>query len=636
MPFIALRFKPGLNRDQTNYSNEGGWFECDKVRFLSGFPQKIGGWSKQTPNTFLGTSRQLFNYITSFTDNFLVVGTNLKLYIEAGGYFYDITPLQETTGAGAVTFAAVNGSSTVTVVDTGNPAAAGNYVQFTGAVSLGGNVTAEILNVDQGHEIATVINANAYTIVVPVTANASDSGNGGSSTIGKYQIDVGEPGGTFGYGWGTDPWGRLEWGLGGTTPVAIDGRDWWYDNLDNDMVSNIRDGAIYYWERGSSTNPGTALATNAILLSEKATADGFDPNAVPTKAMQVLVSQNDQHVVCFGSVPYGFTNVATFDPLLIRWSDQDNPGQWDENDTAGSAGSIKVSRGSRIVRALPTRQEILVWTESHLFSFQFVGGEDVFNLQELADNISILSPRACVTVNNVTYWMGHDKFYVYSGRVETLPCTLRQFIYQDINYNQADTIISGTNEGWNEVWWMYPSSTSSFPNRYVIYNYLERIWYYGNIDRTAWLDSPLRQYPMAVNTPSGTDTGVLYNQEYGFDEDGAPMTSYIQSSDFDISDGEQFMLTRRMIPDINFSNSTAAQPEVTLQVRARNFPGSGFQNSGTTDSNPVIETAVDVYTDQVFIRARARQMALKISSEDLGVNWQLGVPRLDARTDGKR
>ena len=635
MPFIKLQFKPGINRDQTNYSNEGGWYEGDKIRFLSGYPQKIGGWLKQTPNTFLGTCRQMFNYVTSFTDNLLAVGTNLKLYIEAGGYFYDITPLQETTVAGAVTFSASNGSSTVTVVDTGNPAAAGNYVQFTGAVSLGGNVTADILNVDQGHEIATVINANAYTIVVPVTANASDSSNGGSSTIGKYQIDVGEPGGTFGYGWGTDPWSRLEWGLGGTTPVALDGRDWWYDNLDNDLIANIRDGAIYYWERGGATNPGTALATNAILLSEKATADGFNPNAVPTKAMQVLVSQNDQHVVCFGSVPFGFTNVDDFDPLLIRWSDQDNPGQWTPTPT-NSAGDIRVSRGSRIVRALPTRQEILVWTESHLYSFQFLGTTDVFGLQELADNISIISPRACTSVNNVTYWMGHDKFYAYSGRVETLPCTLRQFVYQDINYNQTDTIISGTNEGWNEVWWMYPSANSAYPNRYVIYNYLERIWYYGNIDRTAWLDSPLRKYPMSVNTPSGTETGVLYNQEEGFDEDGAPMTSYIQSSDFDLADGDQFMLTRRIIPDINFSNSTAAQPEVTLQVRARNFPGSGFQSTGTTDSKPVIETAVDVYTDQVFIRARARQLALKISSEDLGVNWQLGSPRIDARADGKR
>ncbi len=635
MPFIALRFKPGVNRDQTNYSNEGGWYECDKVRFLSGFPQKIGGWLKQTPNTFLGTCRQLFNYVTTYGDNLLAVGTNLKLYLEAGGYFYDITPLQATTVAGDVTFSASNGSSTVTVLDTGAPATVGNYVQFTGAASLGGNVTAAILNVDQGFEIATVINANAYTIEVPVTANASDVGNGGASTIGKYQINVGPSGGTFGYGWGTDGWSRLEWGLGGTTPVAINGIDWWYDNFDNDLVANIRDGAIYYWERGSSTNPGTALLTNAILLSAKATADGYSANAVPVKAMQVLVSQNDKHLLAFGSVPFGSTNLADFDPLLIRWADQDNPGQWTPTPT-NSAGFIRVSRGSRIVRALPTRQEILVWTESHLYSFQYLGTTDVFGLQELADNISILSPRAAVTVNNVTYWMGHDKFYVYSGRVETLPCTLRQFVYQDINYSQADTIISGTNEGWNEVWWIYPSSTSSYPNRYVIYNYLERIWYYGNIDRTAWLDSPLREYPMAVNTPSGSDTGVLYDQENGLDDDGTPIESYIQSSDFDIADGEQFMLTRRMLPDINFSKSTAAQPEVTIQLRPRNFPGSGFQSVGTTDSKPVIETAVDVYTEQVFIRARARQMALKISSEDLGVNWQLGVPRLDARADGKR
>jgi len=635
MPFIALRFKPGINRDQTNYSNEGGWFEGDKIRFLSGFPQKIGGWLKQTPNTFLGTCRQLFNYVTTYGDNLLAVGTNLKLYIEAGGYFYDITPLDATTAAGDVTFSASNGSSTVTVLDTGAPAVVGNYVQFVGAASLGGNITAAILNVNQGFEIATVVNANAYTIVVPVTANASDVGNGGAATVGKYQINVGTPGGTFGYGWGTDTWGRLEWGLGGTTPVALSGTDWWYDNFDNDLVANIRDGAIYYWERGSSVNPGVALQTNAILLSAKATADGYNANAVPTKAMQVLVSQNDKHLLCFGSVPFGSTSVADFDPLLIRWADQDNPGQWTPTPT-NSAGFIRVSRGSRIVRALPTRQEILVWTESHLYSFQFLGTTDVFGLQELADNISILSPRACVTVNNVTYWMGNEKFYVYSGRVETLPCTLRQFVFQDINSGQADTIISGTNEGWNEVWWMYPSSNSSYPNRYVIYNYLERIWYYGNIDRTAWLDSPLREYPMAVNTPGGTSTGVLYDQENGLDDDGAPITAYIQSSDFDIADGEQFMLTRRMLPDINFAESTAAAPEITLQVRPRNFPGSGFQSVGTTDSKPVIETAVDVYTEQVFIRARARQMALKISSEDLGVQWQLGVPRLDARVDGKR
>jgi len=259
MPFVKLQFKPGLNRDQTNYSNEGSWYECDKIRFLSGYPQKIGGWAKHTPNSFLGTCRQLFNYVTSFTDNLLAVGTNLKLYIEAGGYFYDVTPLQETTAAGDVTFTATNGSSTVTVLDTATPAKAGNYVNFTGAASLGGNVTADVLNAEIGFEIDTVINANAFTIVVPVTANASDSGNGGASTIGKYQIDVGEPGGTFGYGWGTDPWGRLEWGLGGTTPVALDGRDWWYDNLDNDLIANIRDGAIYYWERGILLTPEPLL-----------------------------------------------------------------------------------------------------------------------------------------------------------------------------------------------------------------------------------------------------------------------------------------------------------------------------------------------------------------------------------------
>jgi len=326
--------------------------------------------------------------------------------------------------------------------------------------------------------------------------------------------------------------------------------------------------------------------------------------------------------------------VDDFDPLLIRWTNQDDPFNWTPTAT-NTAGFIRVSRGSRIIRAIPTRQEILTITDSHLYTLQFTGTTDVFSLQEYADNISIAGSRAVISANNVTFWMGQDKFYAYTGRVETLPTTLRQQVFGDINLDAGYSIIAGTNEGWNEVWWMYPSANSNYPNRYVIYNYNEKIWYYGNIDRTGWLDSPLRNFPLAVNTPSGSKTGVLYFQENGVNDDTLPMESYIISNDFDLADGEQFMLTRRILPDINFDGSTAAQPEVKIQLRPRRFPGTSATAS-PTDEKRVVEVSANNYTDEIFIRARSRQMGFKVSSTDLGVQWQLGVPRLDARQDGKR
>jgi hypothetical protein len=627
MPFIPLKFRPGVNRDTTNYAGEGNWWQMDKIRFLSGFPQKIGGWVKSTPNTFLGTCRGLWNWVTTFSDNFLAVGSNLKLYIEAGDYFYDITPLQATTAAGDVTFIAANGSSSVTVVDASNPAKVGNYVTFSGATSLGGNITDTILNTN--HEIATLVNSNAYTIVVPATANASDSGNGGAATIGYYDIDIGEVLTIYGYGWGAGTWGRLGWGLGSIVPVITPARVWWYDNFDNDLVANIQDGPIYYWERGATVNPTTALGTRAALMSSFGGASN-----VPVRAGQVLVSQQDKHLLAFGSVPYGSSNVDDFDPLLIRWTNQDDPFNWTPTAT-NTAGFIRVSRGSRIVRAIPTRQEILTFTDSHLYTLQFTGTTDVFALQEYADNISIAGSRAVATANNITFWMGQDKFYAYTGRVETLPTTLRNQVFGDINLDAGYAIIAGTNEGWQEVWWMYPSASSNYPNRYVIFNYNEKIWYYGTIDRTGWLDSPLRNFPMAVNTPLGSKTGTLYFHEDGVNDDTLPMESYIISNDFDLADGEQFMLTRRILPDINFDGSTAAQPEVKIQLRPRRFPGTSATAS-PTDEKRVVEVSANTYTDEIFIRARGRQMGFKVSSTDLGVQWQLGVPRLDARPDGKR
>ena len=735
MPFSKLKFRPGIVRDQTNYANEGGWYECDKIRFFS-----IGGWVEATSERFIGTCRQLWSWFTSIGDNFLAVGTNEKVYIEVGGYFYDITPLRSTTAAGDVKFLAVDGSSTIVVSDSDFGSSAGDYVTFSGAVSLGGNITATVLN--QNYKIDTVIDTDSYTITakspttgLPVLADASDvtsstftctaatpevltfatytptnndrlylyttgtlpSGlvanevyyvinaagatcqvsltqggpaigtlstgtgtltaslfKGGAATVGKYEIPVGFPSATLGYGWGTGAWsGAFGWGLASPTPVKLPQQDWWFENFgfgidapNNDLFMNIRSqvvsdkiygGPIYYWLRGTTTNPSTALGTRAALLSSYPGAQD-----VPTRASQILLSQNDRHLLAFGCQPYA-AGVNDFDPLLIRWASQSAPEFWQPGTTVvvpstgflSSAGYLRVSRGSRIVRALATRQEILVFTDTHLYSLQFLGTVDVFGLQEYADNISIISPRAVTSVNNVTYWMGTDKFYMYDGRVQTLPCTIREFVFKNLNYAQTDQIICGTNEGFNEVWWFYPNGESDWVNTYVVFNHLEQVWYYGNLVRTAWLDAPLRDTPTAVATQANSTSGTLYNHEVGVNDNNLPMTAYIQSSDFDIGDGEQFMLTRRMIPDINFNNSTAAQPEVKLEIRPRNFPGTTFAGD-PADNQRVVQTSFGVYTDQVYVRARARQMALKVISENFGVQWQLGDPRLDARPDGKR
>jgi hypothetical protein len=397
---------------------------------------------------------------------------------------------------------------------------------------------------------------------------------------------------------------------------------------------NIRNGPAFWWARGTVDDPASALGTRAISLQDYATAEGFSSSAVPVKIGQLLVSQQDRHLLAFGAVPFGSTNEADFDPMLIRWADQDTPGDWTPS-TTNTAGDIRVSRGSLIIRALPTRQEHLIWTDTHLYTLQFLGTTDVFGLQEYADNISIVSSRSVIAAANVVYWMGQDKFYAYTGRVETLPCTLRNHVFTNINLAQADQVICGTNEQWNEIWWFYPTATSDYNDAYVVYNHLERIWYYGTLARTAWLDTPLRHYPQAANTAGGGTTGYIYSHELGVDDDGVAMTSYIQSSDFDLDDGENFILTRRVIPDIAFDGSTAATPQATMSLRPRNFPGGAVQ-SDSFDSQNVVQTSVGQYTDQVFIRARARQMAIKVQSENLGVQWQLGAPRLDGRPDGKR
>ena len=644
MPFIKLQFKPGVNRDQTDYSGEGGWYACDKIRFRSGYPEKIGGWTKNTVSPFLGTCRQMWSWITTYNDDFLSLGTNTKLYIQngPGGDFSDITPLRTTspTYTGANTTNSIyttSGSNIVRMTLAVDPSAqVGNYADISGATAVGG-IPASELNTTQ--LIATAgTPANSFTFQTSTNATSTVLGGGGAGITVSFEIDTGYASATAGYGWGTSTWGRGAWGSSSTSPIYLPQRDWWMDNFDNDLVANIRNGAPYYWARGSSSSPVTALATRAITLQAYATSQGYSANDVPSKVMQLLVSQQDKHLLAFGAVPFGSTSTTTFDPLLIRWASQDSPGEWGPTVT-NSAGFLRISRGSRIVRALATRQEILVWTDTHLYTLQFLGTTDVFGLQEYADNISIASPRAVVTAANIIYWMGQDKFYAYTGRVETLPCTLRNHVFMNINFSQSDQIICGTNEQWNEVWWFYPTADSNWNNAYVVYNYLDQVWYYGSIERTAWLDTPLRHFPQAADTGQNATSGYLYNHEDGVNDDTIAMEAYIQSNDFDLDDGEQFMLTRRIIPDIDFSGSDSDEasptPEVTLEIKSRNFPGNAF-NTNTDDTANVTQTTVGAYTGQVFMRIRARQMALKVISDQLGTQWQLGAPRLDARPDGKR
>ena len=640
MAFIKLQFKPGVNRDQTDYSNEGGWYECDKIRFRSGYPEKLGGWAKAAPAAFSGVCRQMWNWITTYEDNLLALGTDDKVYIEIGGYYYNITPFGSAL-AGSNTFAVTDTLNTVTVTTTAalpSWLGTGETVFIAGFVSALGGIPISELN---GARTVTVTGANSFTFTTATPASSTTNVSGAGYTV-QPEIEPGNPISVIGLGWGTGTWSRDAWGLGSTTGgVNLPQRDWWFDNFDNDLVMNIRNGAPYWWVRGTFDDPTSALGTHAITLQDYATGEGYSSSAVPSKVMQLLVSQQDKHLIAFGAVPFGFTSPDDFDPLLIRWADQDTPGDWTPSQT-NTAGDLRLSRGSRIVRALPARQEVLVWTDTNLYTLQVLGTSDVFGLQEYADNISIMSPRAVASASNITYWMGQDKFYAYTGRVETLPCTLRNHVFKNFNFAQGEQVVCGTNEQWNEVWWFYPTADSDFNNAYVVYNHLERIWYYGSIERTAWLDTPLREYPQAANTPVTVDgtsvttgDGFIYEHENGVDDDTLPMDSYIQSSDFDLEDGDQFMLTRRILPDIQFEGSTAQTPEVTLTIRPRNFPGGAF-SVDPADTQRVIETSVGRFTNQVFVRARARQMALKIRSENLGVQWQLGAPRLDVRPDGLR
>ena len=635
MPLQKLQFRPGLNREGTDYSNEGGWYDGDKIRFRSGFPEKIGGWTRLSNNTFIGTCRSLWNWINLGGANYLGLGTSKKYYIEYGGDYNDITfiyysdtnLLGGTLGANPIH--TNSGSNIVTITDGNYNPNPGDYVIITSSATVGG------LSIND--EYVVVASPTTTTFTIQAAANASSTADGGGDVTLDYEYPIGLDVETIGTGWGTGPWGRDSWGSGYTSGIQQQLRLWSNDNYGQDLIIAPRGGPMAYWQ------DSLGVQTRAVLLSAASTLAGYDGQYVPVATNQVIASAIQRFVIAIGANSYAPGDPNTvFDPMLVRWSDQENPYEW-VPDVTNQAGEFRLSNGSFTMAARATRQEILIWTDSCLYSMQYLGPPYVWGFNVLMDNISVMSPNSMITVNNVTYWMGTDKFYMYSGRVETLPCSLRQYIFDDINKDQAFQVFAGGNEGYNEVWWFYVSRSTqgTAVDKYVIYNYLDRVWYYGSMARTAWLDSGIRQYPIAADYQNL----ILYHESSVDDVSGltpVPINAYVQSSDFDIGDGHNFGFVWRILPDVNFNGSTTNQPAVTMTVKPR-------QNSGTpygVADNPRVQSAdnystrgvynIQQFDGQVYTRLRGRQMAFRIESTDLGVSWQLGSPRIDIRNDGRR
>lgn len=615
-------FRPGINREGTDYDNEGGWFDGNLVRFRKGRPEKFGGWTKIISNTFLGTCRALHAWIALEGTKYLGLGTNLKYYVQEGSSYNDITPIRSTTAAGDVTFAAVDGDATITVTDTANGAVQNDFVTFSGAVSLGGNITDTVLN--QEYQIATIIDADNYTIEAKntsgntVTANSSDIGDGGASVVAEYQINTGLDVyvGSTGYGVGT--WGAGAYGSSTALSAANQLRLWTHDNYGENLIMNVRGGGIYEWIENNG------VTTRAVELSQRSGA-----NLVPTVGLQVITSETDRHLIVLGADPIsGGVRTGSIDPMLVAFSDQENELDFEPLIT-NTAGSVRLSSGSQIVGGCKARQETLIWTDTSLYSMQFVGPPYTFAVNLINEGAGLVGPKACATAPNGTFWMSNNNFYVYNGSVQTVRCQVQNYVFSNINLDQAYKIHAFTINDKTEVGWFYCSANSDNIDRYVLYNYTEDAWSYGQLTRTAWLDTGVEPYPRAVTN------GYLYQQEYGFDADGSPMTNvYIQSSDFDIGDGESFQFIRRLIPDFKFlQNENDCSINIVLQTR--DFPG----NSLSIDSTSSIKSN----TGQVNIRGRGRQAALRFESDDdatddgnLGIGWRLGATRIDIRQDGRR
>jgi hypothetical protein len=619
MPLQKLQFRPGIVRDTTNYTNEGGWFDGDKVRFRLGLPETIGGWTRFTTTALLGVCRDLHSWTSLSGTKYVGAGTNLKLYVVAGNDPVDITPIRATTAAGDVTFAATDGSTTITVTDTGNGVFLNDFVTFSGAVSLGGVITADVLN--QEYQVTSIADADNYAITSAVAANTSDTGDGGTAVIGAYQINTGLDSSASGSGWGAGVWGRGTWSS--PADVTVPGaqlRLWSMDNFGEDLIANVRGGGIYYWDTSSGT--GTRAVDIASLSG----------NNQPEVANIVLVSERDRHVIAFGCDPQG--DPGNQDPLIIRFSDQESFTDWEARDN-NTAGELRIGTGSEIIAAVQTKQQVIVFTDRSVSALQFIGAPFTFGLTEVSTNTSIASQNAAVAFGDDVYWMGDQSFYRYDGNVRPIPCPVEEYVFSGMNISQRAKVTAADNSKFNEVWWFYPSSSSDTNDKYVIYNYVEDSWYYGDLARTAWYDNAVSNLPIAASTD-----GYLYFHENGLDDGStnppSAIKSYIESSAIDIGDGDQFVFLSRLLPDLTFRNSTAASPLATFTVSARDFPGDSF---GQTNSGGAVRSAtapVEQFTEQLFFRLRGRSMSLKIESDNVGTQWRLGTPRADIRPDGRR
>jgi len=701
MPLQKILFKSGIVKENTRYTTEGGWYEADKVRFRQGNPEVIGGWEPYSATTYQGVCRSLWNWVLLDGKNIVGVGTNLKFYLENGGAYNDITPIRASSTINNNPFVATNGSATITVTDTSHGAITGDFVTFSGATGLGGNITATVLNAQ--YQI-TVLTANTYTFTASATANGSDvSPGGGASVVAAYQISVGPATEIPLVGWGAGGWGSGTWGNGVASASAL--RLWNQINYGEDLVYSPRGGGLYYWDAGGTlttrgvllnslggnvtfTSASPTVVTSTILYTEGAalqfaattslptgisaatTYYVFEVNGltfklldsagaavntsstgtgvyvslivdVPTVVNNLTVSDTSRFVITFGCNDYGS---SVLDPMLIRWSAQDDIYNWTPDPT-NQAGFIRISHGSEIVSVVQTRQEVVVFTDSAVYSLQYLGPPYVWVPQLLGDNISIISTNAAIIASGVVYWMGVDKFYVYDGRVNTLNCDLRRYVFGDLNQQQALQVFSGTNEGFNEVWWFYCSASSTKVDRYVIYNYQEKIWYYGTMERTAWLDSGLQTVPIAAKYNSTALTGNLINHETGLNDNttgtATAIDAYISSSEFDIGDGHNFGFVWRVLPDLSFENATnsptAVAPQVTMTLYGLTNSGSGTTSSanGTVVKGSTY-VITEEFTGQIFTRMRGRQMIFKIGSNQVNTCWQLGAPRIDIRPDGRR
>ena len=621
MPLSKFVFKPGIMREGTAYDNEGGWFDSNLVRFNAGRPEKIGGWQKDSTNTFLGTCRALHSWVSLDGSKFLGLGTHLKYYILEGDTFNDVTPIRATTTNGIV-FSATNGSSTITATDSAHGAVSGDFVTISGSASLGGLVTAAVLN--QEYQILSVPTTSTFTFTAKdtsgntITANSSDSGNGGSGVDGAFQINVGLDVYVQSTGFGSGQYNTGTWGSVTALSKTNQLRNWSHDHFGEDLIIAVRNGQLFYWDKTDG------VQTRAVALTGISGA-----SFVPTICLGVTVSETDRHVIVLGADPIvGDARTGVLDPMLVSFSDQENPLQFEPLDT-NTAGDLRLSEGSIIVGSVKARQETLIWTDTALYSMAFIGPPFTFGLNLINNNTGLISPNGAITSPNGVYWMGYDNFYVYNGSVQKVPCSVLNYVFDDLNSGQVYKINAFTNNAHDEIGWFYPSANSTEVDRYVVYDYNDNVWSYGELSRTAWLDEGTVDYPRAVSE------NYLYEHEFGFNDDGNPMTNvFIESSDFDIGDGEQYAFFSKIIPDIKFLNNSGGG-KVNLVLKTRDFPGDTL----TTNSTNAIAST----TQQAHIRGRARQAVIRLESDDTNTNssnddtgWRLGATRLDIKGDGRR